>query len=367
MTRSVKHIAIWPSPWNYHLQNRIFQDGFGPGGAYVKAFALWRDMALAADCQIDTWDLVEPGKADVLWFIDLPRRRSILEDAKRAHPNARTVLMVCESPLFCPQMFNARNRELFDHVVSYETESFAGGFHSYRLPVPEVKPLEGPSFDRRRLLCMVNSNRVQGFSAMRQQGWEGLPGIGMFFNGWYSNIDDIRRIMKPDLYVERRKIARSSESRPELSIDFFGKGWNGEQISWNPLYKNRPYKCHKGNFVADRLATLSQYRFSLAYENWRGSYGYITDRIFDGFLAGTVPVYLGDDHIQDCVPCEAFVDARGFASHDDLFSYLECMPESEWDEMRKNGRNFLASELGQTFSEESFAQKMLSVLKAAVS
>lgn len=313
--------------------------------------------------QLDTWDLVPPGRAEILWFIDLPRTRRDWHAAKEQFPNAKTVLMACESPLVCPQMFNKKNRVFFDHIVSYEQADDSTGFTSYRLPVPVAEPLDGPKFSERRLLCMVNSNRVDGMWAVRQSGWEGLPGIGRLLNGWHFGLEDLKRVVSADLYIERRRIAREADQQAALEIDFFGKGWKGQPISWCPLYPNPPYRCSAGSFVEDRIATLSGYRFSLAYENWRGRLDYVTDRLFDGFLAGTVPVYLGDVSIGDVIPRECFVDAREFPDRNQLLLHLSSMPESRWKVMVIAGREFMGSSAINAFREESFAEKMTQVLE----
>jgi hypothetical protein len=227
-----------------------------------------------------------------------------------------------------------------------------------------AEPLDGLGFDERRLLCMVNSNRVEGIFSVRQAGMEGLPGIGRLFNGWHNRWRNFFAPAGADLYVERRRIARTAEAHPALSIDIFGKGWNGGQISWCPFYPNHRYRCHQGIYVENRLATLSQYRFSLAYENWRGDLGYITDRLFDGFLAGTVPVYLGDARIHDVVPADSFIDAASFKCRSALLEHLGTMSEPAWSKMRNAGRIFLKSDRMQKFSEENFARVMTDVIKA---
>jgi hypothetical protein len=365
-TNPLNRVAIWPSPWNYHLENRIFDEGFGPAGAYVNAFSLFRTLALQENWSIDTWDMVPAGAARVLWFIDLPSTRESFLRAKELFPGAITVLMVCESPLICPQMFNDDNRHEFDHVVSYEQKNGAR-LHSYRLPVPLAVTCEGPDFDDRRLLCMINSNRIEGLWAMRQQGLVGLPGIGRMFNGWRHGLKDWRRVFEGDLYPERRRLARELDKFPGIHVDFFGKGWDGSQISWFPYYPNAPYSRHRARFVDNRIGTLSRYRFSLAYENWHGSADYLTDRFFDALLAGVVPVYLGDSRIDDLAPPGSFVDARHFNNHFQLISHLSEMSRESWLELVSCGRSFLNTEGVLNFSEESFARRMFQILKTIAS
>ena len=143
---------------------------------------------------------------------------------------------------------------------------------------------------------------------MRQLGWHGLPVVGKLAAGWHLSLKNVLCPNRGDLYAERRKLARVADTFREPPLDAFGGGWNGEQISWCPLYPQRPYRCFRERFVEDKIRLLSEYRFTLAFENYRGRHGYITDKLFDGFLAGSVPVYLGDEGIGEIVPASAFVE-----------------------------------------------------------
>lgn len=361
----MKQVAVWPSPWNYQPQNRMFEAGYGPGRAYLKAFRLWRSQAQAAGFQLDTWDVVDLKKVDVLWFIDLPRHKKIFDEARRQAPQAKVVLMVCESPLICPQMFMSRHRQRCDLVVTYERRP-VGNPKSirYALPVDPAPALPDLSFRERRLLCVVNSNRVEGWFAVRQPGWEGLPGIGGLFGGWGLGLRRCLRPAEGELYSARRRLARAADRRPQLEVDFFGRGWRGEQISWCPLYPKPAYRCAGTGFVEDRLAKVASYRFNLAFENWQGDRGYVTDRIFDGFHAGTVPVYRGDESVETVFPPNSFVDARKFREEGQLLEFLAAMPESRWEAMRRSARTFLASDEAKAFSNEAFAETMVAALRS---
>jgi hypothetical protein len=111
---------------------------------------------------------------------------------------------------------------------------------------------------------------------------------------------------------------------------------------------------------------MGQYRFSIAYENFEGSRGYISEKIFDSFSAGTVPVYRGDAGIHDYVPREAMVRADDFRNEEELLRYLQGCPEAEWLRMREAGRLFMASGAFHPFTGEAFADRMMEVLSKAV-
>ena len=363
-----KKILIWPSPWNNRLKNNMFKAGYSFRGSYLRAFRLWRELAAKHGFELNTWDMQPLAQADVLWFIDLPTRRSELEAARRQAPKAKTVLMVCESPILAPHFFHAANQAGFNHVITYE--QVVPGNHrrfQYYLPLTFTLPARNPHFLERRLLSMVNTNRVEGWFAIRQPGLRGLPVVGRLFNGWKISMSDFLCPTRGDLYSERRKLARTADEFSKDGVDFFGKGWNGEQISWCPLYRNEPYRCFRKAFVEDKIALLSNYRFTLAFENWMGSRLYISDKIFDGFLSGSVPVYLGEERIADLVPPASFVDARNFVSYRELLLYLKSCSEPEWQAMCEAGQQFLTSAAAKPFSDEAFAERMVEVLQKILS
>jgi len=66
--------------------------------------------------------------------------------------------------------------------------------------------------------------------------------------------------------------------------------------------------------VSDKIRKLSQYRYSLCFEN-TFTPGYVTEKIVDSFLAGSIPIYWGGappeifnlDHFFVCRPYQSIV------------------------------------------------------------
>jgi hypothetical protein len=210
---------------------------------------------------------------------------------------------------------------------------------------------------------MCYSNRVSGFWAIRQPGLAGLPFFGRMLAGWKCPPSLVMELSYGDLYGERREIAREAERYVPGFLDVFGPGWNGEQISWCPLYPNRHYRCWRDNAKVSKHELSAEYRFVVAYENFRGRRGYISEKIFDALQAGSVPVYLGEERIAEFVPQEAFVAARNFRTRRELLEYLQSCQESEWGEMREAGQTFLRSAAFRSFTDEAFAEQMTDVVK----
>jgi hypothetical protein len=88
---------------------------------------------------------------------------------------------------------------------------------------------------------------------------------------------------------------------------------------------------------------IGRYRFCLCFENC-GFPGYITEKIYDCFLAGVVPIYLGAPDIADRFPAGSFIDFRTFSSTAEMLGRLEAMTTGEIDAMLAAGRAVLESD-----------------------
>jgi hypothetical protein len=73
---------------------------------------------------------------------------------------------------------------------------------------------------------------------------------------------------------------------------------------------------------------LHNYKFYLAIENTREP-DYITEKLYQGLRAGSVPVYLGAPNVRDYLPDNAAVYLDDFASLSDLVKYLKSAMEDE--------------------------------------
>ena len=344
------------------------------GCVYTKAFALWREEATKQGFSLNTWDLVDSKQADILWFMDLPReKRKFLETKRSAKRGAKLVLQILESPLLFPAAFADANRREFDAAVSFEYGKGRDNQFSYKLPIDPEPCLEGLPFHERKLAVMVNTNRVEGWLATRKLGLVGLPGVGAYFSGWKLPPLHWTHPAKGELYSWRRSISQAFEQQCPEEFELFGDGWKGQKISWCPFLHRKPNRCHRIESIdlsaversSAKRKKLGNYKFVIASENYAGSQGYISEKIFDAILGGSVPVYLGEKKITDFVPENSFIDARQFHSLEHLVKKLERMSEEEWQQIRFAGTAFLNSKDFQEFTTEKFALKMCANLKAA--
>jgi hypothetical protein len=116
--------------------------------------------------------------------------------------------------------------------------------------------------------------------------------------------------------------------------------------------------------VHAKAEVLSRARFAIAYENVQGSPGYITEKIFDCFVHGCVPVYLGTPGATESIPAACYVDARAFASDLDLIDYLRTVDEPRFAAYQSAITAYLLSPAARRFTNEQFTCTLVDTIAA---
>lgn len=177
-----------------------------------------------------------------------------------------------------------------------------------------------------------------------------------------------KKISHPlELYSERiNAIKWFEENSNEKEFDFYGMGWD------LPIIKNRylnfifkkinvslpffnGYKRYKGAVVSKKRV-LCKYKFSICYENAKSIPGYITEKIFDSFFAGCVPVYYGAPNIDMHIPKECYIDFREFDGYDSLYAYLSNMKKEEYSDYINAIEKFIFSDFSLPYRSETFSR-----------
>jgi Glycosyltransferase family 10 (fucosyltransferase) C-term len=145
------------------------------------------------------------------------------------------------------------------------------------------------------------------------------------------------------------------------NVDVFGRGW--DDIGNLPLNLAIKLDAIRSVFhgpCTDKHELLGRYKFTIAYEN-TAYHGYITEKVIDALVAGSVPVYLGAPDIVEQLPAEAFIDARALCSPETLAERMTQMTETEATAMIVAGQSFLKSSQGQRYTYEGFAEWIVSL------
>src|SRR5260370_2576880 len=180
-----------------------------------------------------------------------------------------------------------------------------------------------------------------------------------------------------ELYSERMRAVQYFAAWKE--IDLYGLGWDGPsfQMGWagpgsverigrglqKQWQKLRPVpvleaarSVYRG-VASSKLDTISEYTYLLCFENVILK-GWVTEKIFDCFAAGTVPIYWGAPDIETFVPRECFIDMRNFKGYDELRMYLKSLDQKSIEKYRENGREYMKSAQFQPFKKQAFVDIM---------
>lgn len=176
-----------------------------------------------------------------------------------------------------------------------------------------------------------------------------------------------------ELYSKRIEAIRWFEKNNPDDFDLYGQGWDKPNFARNKVlralnrfpnftniyikFKYKPYPSYKG-MVENKKTVMEKYKFSICYENARDIPGYITEKIFDSFFAGCVPIYLGANNIGDYIPKNCFIDKREFETYSELYLFIKNMSDKDYTKYLINIKSYLNSEKSIEFRGESFANKI---------
>ena len=172
-----------------------------------------------------------------------------------------------------------------------------------------------------------------------------------------------------DLYKERIKSIKWFESNYPDEFYLYGSGWDKSaciptkigrvihKIEEKFFFKKFQFSSWKG-MLEKKDSVLTTSKFSLVYENVANQNDYVTEKIFDSFSFGNVPIYWGAKNILDHIPGNCFIDRRDFISHNNLYKFIKNMSEDEFFQYQKNIEKFLFKEKEKKFSNKNFIKSV---------
>jgi len=212
----------------------------------------------------------------------------------------------------------------------------------YPNPIPQQcgSDFQSPNFEQRPdLVCLIGSNR-------------------------HANAADVR-----ELYSARVQAIQWFEANTSNEFKLYGNGWKVPQKRLGRLGKLQyrlekiiPFLLGKPVFPSyqgpapTKYSVLSKTKFCICYENARDIDGYITEKIFDCFFAGCIPIYWGDTNIAQVIPAQCFIDFRQFASYEDLYRFIKGIGPKQFSKYQDAAREFLMSAQFVPYSSSHFAK-----------
>jgi hypothetical protein len=176
-----------------------------------------------------------------------------------------------------------------------------------------------------------------------------------------------REPLPNDLYQERIRTIRWYERNAPGYFELYGMGWQKPAPAydlWGKLRRSiaslrvklhgyKPFPSYCGE-VRDKASVMRRSKFAYCYENTLGPDNYITEKIFDSFLSGCVPVYWGAENVLEHIPAECFIDRRDFRDTAEIHRYLLLITPEQHAVYQNNIAAYLQSRACHQFSVEHF-------------
>ena len=267
-------------------------------------------------------------------------------DVQKQHVNTPLYLLMLETSQVYPANGVLSNTDYYQKIFTWNDDLVDGNsFIKINFPNPIHAYSADGFLARNRFCCLISGNKT------------------------LSVIDD------RDLYIERIKTIRWFERNAPLDFDLYGIDWH--LPAWgranigklmrrifrvtSKFFNMHPFSSYRGK-VEHKRDVLTKTRFAICYENVRDLRGYITEKIFDCFFSGCVPVYWGASNITQYVPADCFIDRRKFLDTEEVYVFLKAMTEQEFKGYQQRIAAFLQSDAAYPFSSEFFAETVANTI-----
>ena len=318
----------------------VYKPGAGPqGGNFYVPYTMLRDRFALYGVALHTADLV-------------PERERLFElhiNAQHRLSSRPAYAYLYEDPLIRP--VNGRRQHLLQYRKAFTSnEDLVDGERFIKLDYPnELRLQSAADWHQRPLHCvLIAANKALSRSSPR------------------------------NLHHRRVELARAFETlAPEL-FTLYGRGWGQPAVKpgiggrlvkrlreWAARVHAPPpaFPSWRGQ-VKSKGEVLGRARFAIAFENVSGSPGYITEKIFDCFVHGCVPVYLGTPGAAASIPAACYVDARAFSSDRELIDYLRSVDAARFATYQAAIAAYLGSAAAVRFSNEQFTRTLVDTIAA---
>lgn len=344
-------------PSHHFLRDKFFDSATVPtGGDDLQApWRFVRDYFARCNVPVHTLDLLdEVDVPELQKFVISVSGQSRYADLARRPDVTLSAYMALECPAVEPRIYRRLPEvaRYFKRVLSWSDTDALLPFTQQRVATERF--LWPQSYARvhseywgrtgRAFLVMINSNKLPRLR------------VNELYTARLRAVEFFHRFAEIDLYGpnwDRMPNRVGKTWLPATARRMYRVLWEARQ-RWrpDPLYE-AAVGAWKGK-AASKADTLSRYTFALCFEN-QALKGWITEKIFDCFFSGTVPVYWGAPDVTEFVPPDAFIDMRQFEDFGALRSFLHRLSPTEVQRYRDAGKAFVESEKFRPFRMEALA------------
>ena len=333
-------IGLVPTGPDY-LKNYIFTSGEGP-------FFEWKRSLAKQNIELSTVDTFSDiNSLDAIIWLESPYRRGFLfgeeyQDLVKYFRGVK-ILILFECAVICPENYDLEIHKYFDYIFTWNDDLIDNQKY-FKYLWPQYlgnKPTKKEK--KSRFLTLMNANKIAFHPS--------------------------------ELYSERLNAINYFQTNMPDDFDLFGYGWDRP---WNlslPMAIISIVKSTNLNYIShylrqrkqptsyrgtmnNKMTTLCQYKFSICYENMSHVSGYMTEKIWDCFKCGVVPIYLGADNITDFVPEDCFIDKRRFSTYESLDLYLKSMSDKTYKQYQAKIFLFMKTKRALRWFDQGWGDSM---------
>lgn len=292
--------------------------------------------AKSMNITVSTIDTEPLESYDAIFFMDFPTMKNQYFKELLNMNYENLYLILFEGELIRPDNWDVKNHQYFKKVFTWN-DDYVDAKKYFKFFLPNKIPIE-INFDqylRKNLCTLIASNKFVSHPK--------------------------------ELYSKRVEAIRWFEKYHPDDFDLYGLGWNLPFFKriLSPRKKKiedlLKFSSYNGP-VDSKYETLKKYQFAICYENALDFPGYITEKIFDCFFAGCIPIYWGAPNIDKYIPSSTFIDKRNFETYQDLYDYISNMPTEEYHLYLRSIKEFVNSQKIYPFSSECFAEIIINEL-----
>jgi len=275
-----------------------------------------------------SFEPVYPPNESIDFIIFFKWNTNLNKELLQQYPKHKLIYLVYDTPIF-PVHQDPKTLAIFGKVLTYNKDLIDNKKFFYMVPMQARN-----DFDKKQ----------SNFFRYWKKGFNAKKLCVLVATYWESS-------HPLELYRARKQLIKFFDDKPQ-DFDLYGRRWTDE-------FK----KNIKSEWVNNKFSCINKYKFCIAYENATNK-GYISEKIFDCFYAGCVPIYLGAPDIEDFVPKNCFINRRRFKNNTALYHYIKNIKEEEYNEYLSNIRKYLLTDSrAELFTHEAFINTILEALK----
>lgn len=356
--------ALFIEPPSHHFsRDRLFEPDAAPfgGDQLMRPYTHLREVLRARGVEVHTADALPVSPGGPVAYVSIGNLSRYEALASRGGIML-SAFFAMECPVIDPRLYRAlaRVQRHFRRIYSWSTSA-------------ALRPYVGADLSLHRFFW------PQSFESVHESLWARAD--RKFLVMMQGN--KMPALDRGSLFLERLRALEHFSQANE--VDLYGREWDQPpyrvghpRIPATFLRFERHLRHWWGSLRPDPLMTaarrawrgparskaqtLSGYTFAICFENMALE-GWITEKIFDCFFTGTIPLYLGAPDIQDLVPVDCFVDVRRFPTYADLADYVRSLGTEHKKRYREAAREYLGSPAFARFSKQAFAEMFVTMLE----